>query len=174
MQEGTDTDFGLLLARAFNAYVEHLHYGLAARGFADLRPTFGLTLRALHAGPRTLTELARELGVSKQAAAKVVGELEGRSLIEREPSPADGRATLLRLSARGGSPRIGSDPHLPQRRFAAAELSFLIRVLLVRRGSTVLCKGPDARLNARESFAPRPVSSAPTPAISRSRESLRR
>jgi len=103
MQEGTDTDFGLLLARAFNAYVDHLHHGLAARGFADLRPTFGLTLRALHAGPRTLTELARELGVSKQAAAKVVGELEGRSLIEREPSPADGRATLLRLSARGGS-----------------------------------------------------------------------
>jgi DNA-binding MarR family transcriptional regulator len=97
------TDFGLLLARAFNAYVEHLHHRLAAHGFTDLRPTFGLTLRALHERPRTLTELARELGVSKQAAAKVVGELEGRSLIEREPSPADGRATLLRLSARGRS-----------------------------------------------------------------------
>jgi DNA-binding MarR family transcriptional regulator len=101
MQDGTRTDFGLLLAEAFNMYVEHLHRGLARRGFTDLRPTFGLALRALHARPRTLTELAGELGVTKQAAAKVVGDLEGRSLIEREPSPADRRSALLRLSDRG-------------------------------------------------------------------------
>src|SRR5215467_1865738 len=103
MQDATRTDFGLLLAQAFNTYVEHLHRELAARGFSDLRPTFGLALRALHARPRTLTELAGELGVTKQAAAKLVGELERRSLIEREPSPADGRSTLLRLSPRGKS-----------------------------------------------------------------------
>jgi DNA-binding MarR family transcriptional regulator len=103
MQDATRTDFGLLLAQAFNMYVEHLHRELAARGFSDLRPTFGLALRALHARPRTLTELAGELGVTKQAAAKVVGELERRSLIEREPSPADGRSTLLRLSLPGKS-----------------------------------------------------------------------
>jgi DNA-binding MarR family transcriptional regulator len=103
MQPDTRTDFGLLLAQAFNTYVEHLHRELAARGFSDLRPTFGLALRALHRRPRTQTDLARELGVTKQAAAKVVGELEGRSLIEREPSPADGRSMLLRLSPRGTS-----------------------------------------------------------------------
>jgi DNA-binding MarR family transcriptional regulator len=97
------TDFGLLLARAFNAYVEHLHSQLATRGFPDLRPTFGIPLRALHREPRTLTELGAELGVSKQAAAKVVVELERRGLIERTPSPADGRATLLHLSPSGRS-----------------------------------------------------------------------
>jgi DNA-binding MarR family transcriptional regulator len=101
MQDATRTDFGLLLAQAFNAYIEHLHRGLADRGFSDLRPAFGLALRALHERPRTLTALAGELGVTKQAAAKVVGELEARSLIEREPSPDDRRATLLRLSPRG-------------------------------------------------------------------------
>ncbi len=101
MQLDPRTDFGLLLAQAFNRYIEHLHRELAARGFSDLRPTFGLALRALHERPRPLTDLARELGVTKQAAAKVVGELEARSLIEREPSPADGRSTLLRLSPRG-------------------------------------------------------------------------
>lgn len=95
------TDFGLLLAQALNRYVAHLHRRLGAEGFADLRPTFGLPLRALRARPRSLTELARELGVTKQAAAKVVGELEQRRLVRREPSPADGRATLLRLSRRG-------------------------------------------------------------------------
>jgi DNA-binding MarR family transcriptional regulator len=103
MQERMRTDFGLLLAQAFNMYIEHLHRELADRGFSDLRPTFGLALRALHARPRTLTELGAELGVTKQAAAKLVGELEGRSLIEREPSPTDGRSTLLRLSPRGKS-----------------------------------------------------------------------
>ena len=103
MQDRTGTDFGLLFAQALNAYVAHLHRRLGERGFSDLRPTFGLPLRALHEQPRTLTELARGLGVSKQAAAKIVAELDGRSLIEREPSPEDGRATLLRLSARGRS-----------------------------------------------------------------------
>jgi DNA-binding MarR family transcriptional regulator len=101
--EPARTDFGLLLARAFNAYVEHLHDQLATSGFLDLRPTFGLPLRALHREPRTLSELGVELGVSKQAAAKVVGELERRGLIERTPSPADGRATLLHLSPSGRS-----------------------------------------------------------------------
>lgn len=103
MQGRTRTDFGLLLAQAFNSYVAHLHRGLVDHGFSDLRPTFGLSLRALHERPRTLTELAGVLGVTKQAAAKVVRELEQRRLIEREPSPADGRSTLLRLSGRGRS-----------------------------------------------------------------------
>ena len=104
MQESTEStqiDFGLLLAQALNAYVAHLHRALGERGFADLRPTFGLPLRALHRRPQTLTELAGALGVSKQAAAKLVRELEVRRLVEREPSPDDGRATLLRLSGRG-------------------------------------------------------------------------
>jgi DNA-binding MarR family transcriptional regulator len=103
MQEDPRTDFGLLLAQALHSYVGHLHRRLAEHGFSDLRPTFGLPLRSLHERPRTLTELARELGVSKQAAAKVVGELEQRGLIERRPSPADGRATLLHLSSSGRS-----------------------------------------------------------------------
>jgi DNA-binding MarR family transcriptional regulator len=97
------TDFGLLLAQALNSYVDHLHRRLGDRGFTDLRPTFGIPLRALHREPRTLTSLAREVGVTKQAAAKVVGEMERRGLIERTPSPDDRRAVLLRLSRRGES-----------------------------------------------------------------------
>jgi DNA-binding MarR family transcriptional regulator len=97
------TDFGLLLAQALNSYIDHLHGRLGDHGFTDLRPTFGIPLRALHRQPRTLTSLAREVGVTKQAAAKVVGEMERRGLIERTPSPDDRRAVLLRLSRRGES-----------------------------------------------------------------------
>jgi DNA-binding MarR family transcriptional regulator len=114
MSTDEPTDFGLLLARAFNAYVGHLHDRLAEAGFDDLRPTFGLPLRALHEAPRTTTELAAQLGVTKQAAGKVVGEMERRGLIERVPSPTDGRAVVLRLSPRGTAlvreaVRIGTD-----------------------------------------------------------------
>ncbi len=101
--DDTRTDFGLLFAQAFNAYVEHLHEGLAQSGFPDLRPTFGLPLRALHRRPRTLTELAAALGVTKQAAAKIVAQMEELGLVERRESPDDRRATILRLSRRGRS-----------------------------------------------------------------------
>jgi DNA-binding MarR family transcriptional regulator len=48
-----------------------------------------------------LTELAARMGVSKQAAGQLVGELEEMGVLERVPDPADGRAKLVRFSARG-------------------------------------------------------------------------
>jgi len=48
-----------------------------------------------------LTELAARMGVSKQAAGQLVGELEDMGVLERVPDPADGRAKLVRFSARG-------------------------------------------------------------------------
>jgi DNA-binding MarR family transcriptional regulator len=53
-----------------------------------------------HDGTR-LTELARRLGVSKQAAGQLVDELEAMGLLERAPDPADARAKLVRFSRRG-------------------------------------------------------------------------
>jgi DNA-binding MarR family transcriptional regulator len=48
-----------------------------------------------------LTELAARMGVSKQAAGQLVEELEQMGVLERAPDPADGRAKLVRFSARG-------------------------------------------------------------------------
>jgi len=48
-----------------------------------------------------LTELAARMGVSKQAAGQLVGELEQMGVLERVPDPADGRAKLVRFSSRG-------------------------------------------------------------------------
>jgi DNA-binding MarR family transcriptional regulator len=71
----------------------------------------GLVLRASHtalfphidlAGTRQ-TELARRLGVSKQAVHQLVGELEAMDVLERVPDPVDRRATLVRF--RGGRGR---------------------------------------------------------------------
>lgn len=94
-------DFGILLALAFRAYVDELHAELAARGFTDMKPGFGVVFRALHERPLTLTQLAGQLGVSKQAAAKVVGELLTRELVAQEDPPEDLRTKLLVLTTRG-------------------------------------------------------------------------
>lgn len=48
-----------------------------------------------------LTELARRLGVTKQATAQLVDELVELGMLERTPDPADARAKLVRLSKRG-------------------------------------------------------------------------
>jgi len=48
-----------------------------------------------------LTELARRVGVTKQAVAQLVDELEAWGAVERIPDPDDGRAKLIRFSKRG-------------------------------------------------------------------------
>jgi len=48
-----------------------------------------------------LTELARRVGVSKQAVGQLVDELEEMGQLERVPDPDDSRAKLVRFSKRG-------------------------------------------------------------------------
>jgi DNA-binding MarR family transcriptional regulator len=48
-----------------------------------------------------LTELARRMDVSKQAAAELVDELEAMGVLEKVPDPSDGRAKLVRFTKRG-------------------------------------------------------------------------
>ena len=48
-----------------------------------------------------LTELADRAQVTKQTASLLVAALEREGLVERVPDPSDGRARLIRLSARG-------------------------------------------------------------------------
>jgi len=96
-----EADFGILLALAYRVYVDELHAALAARGYPDMRPSFGAVFRALHEQPLTLTQLAELLGTSKQAAAKLVAELVERGLVVQRASDEDRRRKDLTLSARG-------------------------------------------------------------------------
>lgn len=67
-----------------------------------------------------LTDLAARVGVSKQAVGQLVEELEEMGILERAPDPADGRAKLVRFSARG---RRGLLEGLAVMRRMEAELS---------------------------------------------------
>ena len=81
--DSSEVDFGILFALAFRCYVDHLHARLAEQGFPPGRSAFGPVLRALRDRPTGLTALAGELGISKQAVARVVEDMRVAGLVEQ-------------------------------------------------------------------------------------------
>lgn len=91
--------FGLLAAT--RALVDGVSAGVRARGFEEVRPAHGFAFALLSAGGATITELAGHLGVTRQAAAQLVDELEAKGYVERRPHPHDARARLITLTGKG-------------------------------------------------------------------------
>jgi len=73
---------------------------LVDAGFKDVRQSHGFVVQHLIAQDRTITELARRMEVSQQAASKVVAEMKALGILESVPGD-DRRAKLIRLSPRG-------------------------------------------------------------------------
>jgi DNA-binding MarR family transcriptional regulator len=94
-------DFALLVVGASRPVAERLNVAVAAAGIDDMRAPYGFVIRALARAPLGLTELAEYLGVTKQAAIKVVDEMEARGFLIREPHPQDRRAKVLVLTEQG-------------------------------------------------------------------------
>jgi DNA-binding MarR family transcriptional regulator len=94
-------DFALLVVGASRPIAERLNAAVAAAGIPDMRAPYGFVIRALHGAPLGLTELAERFGVTKQAAIKIVDEMEARGFLTREPHPADRRAKVLALTDKG-------------------------------------------------------------------------
>jgi DNA-binding MarR family transcriptional regulator len=90
-----------LLAMAFRDLIDGLHARLAELGWTDIRPAYGFVLLAARDAPITGADVARLLGVTKQAAAKLVDAMERAGYLRRTPSPDDARAMTLRLTERG-------------------------------------------------------------------------
>lgn len=86
---------------ALTAVVDELHERLADAGWPRVRPMWGFVLLAVRDRPRNIGEVGALLGVTKQAAAKVVGSLVDEGLVERREDPADRRAAVLGLTPDG-------------------------------------------------------------------------
>jgi DNA-binding MarR family transcriptional regulator len=97
----TEADFAVLVVGAARSVTDRLNAAVAEAGIEDMSSRYGFVIRALSAGGRTLTELAEMLAVSKQAAIKVVDEMERRGFLTRVPDPRDRRAKRLELTERG-------------------------------------------------------------------------
>jgi DNA-binding MarR family transcriptional regulator len=97
----TSPDLAILVTAASRCVADRLIDAMAKARLDEVRSNHGFVIRALAAGSLTLTELAARLGVSKQAAQKVVDDMERRRLVERVPSSTDRRAKAIRLTKRG-------------------------------------------------------------------------
>lgn len=119
-------DLGFLLAKATQRWNELLAERFAAAGYSNISPSYGSILLPLYEedGLR-MGELARRARLSKQTMTEMIRRLERDGLVERRPDPADGRASLICLTARS-------------RRFkptAAATLADLDRLVHKRLGA---------------------------------------
>jgi DNA-binding MarR family transcriptional regulator len=98
----TEPQLGRLLLAAHRTLAADLVEELEERGWPDLRASqASLLLNVDRRSGTRLTELARRAGVTKQAMMVVVDELEARGFVRRTPDPEDGRAKVVRLTARG-------------------------------------------------------------------------
>ena len=94
-------DLALLLLGGFRALADAASAELAERGHEKIRPVHDFAIRAIDAGADTASELARQLGVSKQAAAKTIGFLEERGYVSGEADPRDSRRRLFTVTDEG-------------------------------------------------------------------------
>jgi len=101
----SEPDFAILTIGTARIVTDRLGVAVQRAGIDDMRPAFGFVIRVLAESGRTLTELAELLAVTKQAAIKVVDEMESLGFLERQPDPADRRAKVLVLTERGRSVR---------------------------------------------------------------------
>ena len=74
---------------------------LARRGFDDLRPALLAVAQHVGADGTRITELAARAWLTKATVVHAVDELERLGYVTREPDPADRRAKLVRMTARG-------------------------------------------------------------------------
>ncbi|GAA3169091.1 MarR family winged helix-turn-helix transcriptional regulator [Streptomyces ramulosus] len=91
----------LLLFAGFRTLIDEVHTELARQGHPDVRPAFGFALQAVGRGGSTASDIARRLGISKQAASKTVDRLAMLGYVERADDPADARRRLVQLTERG-------------------------------------------------------------------------
>ena len=95
-------DVGFLLAKA-SAHVNALLLArFGAAGYPEVRGSFGSVLIPLfEQDARRVGELARVARLSKQSMTGLVAACEQAGLVERVRDAADGRAFVVRLTARG-------------------------------------------------------------------------
>lgn len=92
---------GALLRTAWERAVQQITADLVDSGFDDLGPAH---LRVFwYPGPDGArpSDLASRMSITKQSVNDLVGHLEAAGYLVREPDPDDGRARVLRLTAKG-------------------------------------------------------------------------
>jgi DNA-binding MarR family transcriptional regulator len=97
----TEVRLGGALRRAWLGYQRRLDEELAAAGFDDRRFPDGRVLRICSkSAEATISQIGRELGITRQGASKVIASLRARGYVTLKASPTDGREKIVKLTAR--------------------------------------------------------------------------
>ncbi len=92
---------GRSLRQAWVGYQRRLDEEMAAAGFRDRRFPDGRVLRICsQAGGATIAQIGRELGITRQGAAKIVSGLRDRGYLTVEASATSGREKTVKLTPR--------------------------------------------------------------------------
>ncbi len=94
-------NLGALLVRSFRWFEEGLAGDPDTAHLPRLSGTQFMTLASLDDGGTSIAELARRVGVTRQAMHQQVGEMEKAALVELVDSPTDRRVKLVKLSLLG-------------------------------------------------------------------------
>ncbi|MAN79475.1 MAG: MarR family transcriptional regulator [Rhodospirillaceae bacterium] len=121
-------NLGALLVRAFRWFEDGLASDPDTAHLPRLTGTQFMTLVSLNDDGTSIAELARRVGVTRQAMHQQIGEMEKASLVELVGSPTDGRVKLVKLSLLGRT--------LDQK--AAAAIDSLERELAKRIGTAAV------------------------------------
>ena len=74
---------------------------LVERGHPEIRPPHNDVFQFLDADGTRVSVLAERAAITKQSMGELVAHLERHGYVERVPDPSDGRAKLVRTTARG-------------------------------------------------------------------------
>jgi DNA-binding MarR family transcriptional regulator len=135
---------GALLRRPMEVVHLRILREAAAAGFADLVPAHLAVLRYPGPNGRRPSELAAEVGMTKQAMNYLLGQLEGLGYVERRDDPDDQRSKRVHLTARGESLRgvirgtVGSIEEELEAELGASSYAQLRKLLIKLNQSAVI------------------------------------
>lgn len=104
MPDNTQTaqSLPMLLARVYCLMIDRVASGMHAAGHDRLRAAHGFVFRQLRErGEMTVIDIARYLGITKQAALELVDDLARWGYVARRRNPRDGRSRLIGLTELG-------------------------------------------------------------------------
>ncbi len=111
---------GAMLRVVWQWVRDQIYSGVVDAGYDDLNPAHVALFRYPSLDGLRPTELAAQLQITKQSVNDLVGHLEARGYVVREADPADGRARVVRLTAKGRhlETTINAQAHRAEQRIA--------------------------------------------------------
>lgn len=95
LEELRQEHIGRLLLRAHRAFSERALRKLRQRGHTRLSMTHTSLLPHLDVNGTQATVVAERMGITRQAAGRIIADLEQEGYVRRLPNPADQRASMI-------------------------------------------------------------------------------